>query len=214
MELIGHDLSRIVYLTTMNRREGGVLLPDVAHKVVQKYSFARYPNFDDLQNESFAFKLGKFRDFQIDELRVYTDGVIVASKCSTEILSEFLNDLLGWIKSDFGYREITILKPEMHFESALVVKTDKDIASLLSPPKRVTSLIEQTLAKNTEAEYQATGISFETDSEGLKKRRRPGRFRLERRVDLPFGTNTYYSTAPLTSTEHLMLLDGLEGLAL
>ena len=79
----------------------------------------------------------------------------------------------------------------MHFESGLTVKTDKDLTSLLSPPKRVTNLIEQTLAKNTEAEYQATGISFETDSEGLKKRRRPGRFRLERRVDLPFGTTTY-----------------------
>ena len=128
-------------------------------------------------------------------------------------IDEFLGDLFGWIKSDFGYREITIRKPEMPFESRLVVKTDKDITSLLSPPKRVTNLIEQTLAKNTEAKYQATGISFETDSEGLKKRRRPGRFRLERRVDLPFGTNTYYSLAPLTSTDHLVLLDGLEGLA-
>ena len=115
MELIGHDLSRIVYLTTMNRREGGVFLPDIAQKVIEKYSFVKYPNLDELQKENLAFKLGKFRDFQIDELRVYTDGVIVASKCSTEILSEFLGDLLVWIKSDFGYREITILKPEMHF---------------------------------------------------------------------------------------------------
>ena len=95
MELIGHEPSRIFYLTTMNRREGGVFLPDVAHKVIQKYSFAKYPNLDELQKESFAFNFGKFRDFQIDELRVYTDGVIVASKCSTEILSEFLTDLLG-----------------------------------------------------------------------------------------------------------------------
>ena len=213
MELIGHDLSRIVYLTTMNRREGGVFLPDIAQKAIQKYSFVKYPNLDELQKENLAFNVGKFRDFQIDELNVYPDGVIVASKCSTEILSEFLGDLFGWIKSDFGYREITILKPEMHFESGLVVKTDKDITSLLSPPKRVTNLIEQTLAKNTEEEYQATGISFETDSEGLKKRRRPGRFRLERRVGVPFGTNTYYSIAPLTSADHLVLLDGLEGLA-
>ena len=213
MELIGHDLSLIVYLTTMNRREGGVFLPDIAQKVIQKYSFAKYPNLDELQKENLAFNVGKFRDFQIDELNVYTDGVIVASKCSTEILSEFLGDLFGWLKSDFGYREITILKPEMHFESRLVVKTDKDVTSLLSPPKRVTNLIEQTLAKKTEAEYQATSISFETDYEGLKKRRRPGRFGLERRVGVPFGTNTYYSIAPLTSTDHLVLLDGLEGLA-
>ena len=213
MELICHDVSRIVYLTTMNRREGGAFLPDIAQKVIQKYSFVKYPNLDELQNEIFAFNVGRFRDFQIDELKVYNDGVIVTSKCSTEILNEFLDELLGWLKSDFGYCEITIPKPETHFESRLVVKTDKDIASLLSPPKRVTNLIEQTLAKNTEAEYQATGISFETDSQGLTKRRRPGRFGLERRVGVPFGTNTYYSVAPLTSTDHLMLLDGLEGLA-
>jgi hypothetical protein len=213
MELIGHELSRVVYLTNVVRSDGSPFQPEIAQKVIQKYSFVKYPNVDELQKDSFAFSIGKFRDFQIDDLKVYGDGVIVSSKCRTEILSEFLGDLFNWIKADFGLREVAILKPETYVESGIVVRAERDISSLLSPPKRVASLLEQALAKNTGVQYQPTGIGFETDSEGLKLRRRPMRFSLERRVGLPFGTNVFYSVAPLATADHLELLAGLEGLA-
>lgn len=211
MELIGHELSRIVYLTNMVRSGGGAYLPEVAHGVVQKYSFLKFPNLEQLQGETHAFGMGKFQDFQIDELKVYGDGIIVSAKCSTELLSEFVSDLFGWVRSEFGLRETKILEPEMYYESGLVVRAAKDLASVLSPPKRVSTVIEKALAR--QADYQPTGISYETDSEGLKTRRRPVRFAVERRAALPFSTNVFYSIAPLTSVDHLSLLTTLEGLA-
>jgi hypothetical protein len=70
-----------------------------------------------------------------------------------------------------------------------------------------------TYVKFTQAEYQPSAIHFETDSEGLKTRRRPNRFTLERRVGIPFGGNLFYSQAPMKSADHLSLLGALEGLA-
>jgi len=69
------------------------------------------------------------------------------------------------------------------------------------------------MADATQAEYQPTTIYFETDSAGLRTRRRPNRFTCQRRVDLPFSTNVSYSQAPMKSDDHLALLEGLEGLA-
>jgi hypothetical protein len=60
---------------------------------------------------------------------------------------------------------------------------------------------------------QPSAIHFETDSEGLKTRRRPNRFTLERRVGIPFGGNLFYNQAPMKSADHLSLLGALEGLA-
>jgi hypothetical protein len=213
VELIVPDLSRIVYLTNFGRKDGGVFQPDLVQKVLQNYSFLKFPSVEDLQKESFMFGLGKFQGFQINELNVYNDGIIVSGKCNTNILEAFLAHLLEWVRNDFGLEELTILKPETHFESSLLVKAEKDLTSIVSPPKRVANLIEKAMARVTEAEYQSTAIYFETDSAGLKTRRRPNRFTLERRVGVPFAANVFYSQAPMRSDEHFALLQDLEGLA-
>jgi hypothetical protein len=214
VQLIGHELTRIVYLTSVVRPAGGAFLPDVAQRVLQKYSFVKFPSVDDLQKEGQLFSVGKFQDVQIDELKVYGDGIIVSGKCSTDILDAFIQDLFGWLKADFGIEETSIIqKPEKHFEGALLVKTERDLTSVLSPPKRVTNLIEQTMLRHTEHEYQPSVIYFETDTVGLKGRRRPNRLTLERRIGLPFGTNIFFSQAPMKSADHFALLEALEGLA-
>lgn len=213
MELITHELSRVVYLANFARRDGGPFQPEVAQKVLQKYSFVKFPGVDDLQKESYTFSMGKFQEFQIDELKVYGDGIIVSGKCNTRILDAFVTDLFGWLKTDYGIEEISVQKPEKYFESGLLVRPKGDITSVLSPPKRVTSLIERAMADTTQAEYQPTAIYFETDSAGLKTRRRPNRFTLERRIGLPFSANVFYSQAPMRSDDHFALLESLEGLA-
>jgi hypothetical protein len=213
MELIIHDLCRIVYLTNVGRKDGGVFQPELVQKVLQKYSFVKFPSVEDLQNESQMFGMGKFEGFQINELNIYNDGIIVSGKCNTNILERFVIDLFGWIKSDFGLEEIAVVKPEMHFETALLVRSEKNLTSILSPPKRVTNLIERTMIRATQAEYQPTTTYFETDSAGLKTRRRPNKFTLERRIGIPFAANVFYSQSPMRSDDHFALLVDLEGLA-
>ena len=147
----------------------------------------KFPNLDQIQGENHAFGIGKFQGFQIDELKVYGGGIIVSAKCNTELLLEFVSDLFGWLRSEFDLEQAKILEPEMYFESGLTLLLS------WSPPKRVSTVIEKALAR--QADYQATGITYETNSEGLKTRRLPVRFAVERRWRSP-SLRTYF-TAPL-----------------
>ena len=49
MELIGFDTSSVVYLTQVYRPAGQPYMPEAAAKLVQRYSFAKFPTLDDLQ---------------------------------------------------------------------------------------------------------------------------------------------------------------------
>jgi hypothetical protein len=213
VELISQEVSRLVYLTNIVRSEGNAYLPELAQRVIQKYSFLKFPNADDLQKDTQIFSLGRFRDTQINELSVYGDGVIAAGRCSTKLLQAFLSDLFNFVEVEYGYRQSNILDPETHFESGLLVRSAKDLTSAIAPPKRVTTLINQTLRKNNDAEYLAFGTHFETDVRVPNRRRRPVRFSLERRLGIPFEKNVFYSQAPLETDDHFALLEGIESLA-
>ncbi|WOH72814.1 hypothetical protein RX330_31805 [Bradyrhizobium sp. NDS-1] len=213
MELIGYDVSRIVYLTNFVRREGSGYLPEIAQRVIQTYSFLKSPSADDLQKDAQTFAMGKFQGIQINELSVYGDGIIVSGRCSTQTLQDFIADLFAMMTKDFGYIETRVLEPEMHYESSLIVRSGKALDSVIAPPQRVTTTIEQTLRAQTRAEYRPIGFNFETDVSGLGTRRRPVRFSLERRLGVPFSKNVFYSQAPITSADHLALLEKLEQIA-
>lgn len=213
MELIGHEVSRVVYLTNIVRLNGSAYLPELAQRVIQKYAFLKFPTAEEIQKETQTFAVGKFQGVQINELNVYGDGVIVSGRCDTKQLEDFIEDLFDMVEKDFGYTESKILEPEMHFESTIVVRSDRDLSSVITPPQRAVNLIEQVLGRHTQGQYQLAGIHFETDVKGSPTRRRPVRFNLERRLGVPFSKNVFYTQAPLRTEDHFTLLEGLENLA-
>lgn len=212
MEFIGHDVSRIVFLTNIVRPEGATYLPELAQLVIQRYSFLKFPSADDLQKDTQTFAIGKFGDVQINELSVYSDGIIVSGRCSTQKLEVFIKDLFE-IVSDIGYSQSDIFEPEMYFESSVVIRARKDLAASFGPPSHTTALIQKALAKQTNANYLPFATHFETDLTGPKSRRRPVRFTLERRVGTPFEKHVFYSQAPIRTEDHLTLLEQIEALA-
>jgi hypothetical protein len=55
MELVAIDLSRVIYLTQIVRPAGQLYIPDAAAKLVQRYSFAKFPSMDELTKDAFTF---------------------------------------------------------------------------------------------------------------------------------------------------------------
>src|SRR6266699_3571636 len=98
MELIEIDDTRVVHLVYIRRAGGQVYWPEVAAKLVARYSFLRYPTIQDLteRRDFIAFAVGKFAETQIQELRVYNDGIVVNARSNTNILDAFLDDLMEW----------------------------------------------------------------------------------------------------------------------
>jgi hypothetical protein len=213
VQLVSIEISRIIYLTQMTRPAGQPYLPDAASKLQQRYSFAKVPSITELTSSSFAFAIGKFRDVQINELQVYPDGVVVSTRADTEILEDFLSDLLSWAEREFGLTLIATTTPEKFIESGIVVKSETDLSRALSPSNDLTEVVNRAIQKNvTKARYQIAGFTLDSDPAAFPGRRKPMRFGIERRLNVPFSENVFYSYAPINTQHHLKVLSELEAL--
>ena len=217
MELIEIDDTRVVHLVNMRRRGGQAYWPEVAAKLVARYSFVRYPTIQDLteRREFMGFGVGKFADSQIQELKVYGDGLVVNARSNSNIVDAFLNDLLEWVSTELGFEPLPNSVPERHHESALVLRAKKDIASVVGPLQELTTAMNELLGKENfvARRFQASGFILSSDPQAQGSRRIESRFLIDRRVGVPFAENIFYSQAPLPTDDHLALLERVEDMA-
>jgi hypothetical protein len=212
MELVAIDFSRIIYLTQRVRPAGQLYLPDAVQKVAQRYSFAKFPSVEELARVPITFSLGKFKNVQIEEFQIYNDGIIVAAKANTEVLDAFMSDLFSWSEKEFGLTESLVAKPQKFIESAIIVKSTKNLALGLSPRNDVAEILNRTFQGNFVGvgPYQLSGFLLDCDPSQFGGRPKPMRFVLDRRVGVPFSENVFYSHAPLPTRDHLKVLSDLE----
>jgi hypothetical protein len=216
MELVAIETSRIVYLNQLVRPAGQTYLPGAIADLVQRYSFAKFPSVEDLARDptSFSFSMGKFQDVQINEFQVYPDGLIASARAPTELVDAFVSDLLSWSEKKLGLVQSPLATPEKFVESAIVVKSAGDLARSLLPMTDAVDLVNTALhAYPNWQPYVPSGFALEPDPAAYVARRRPIRFGIERRVNIPFRDNIFFSVAPLHTTEHLKLLGDLETVA-
>jgi hypothetical protein len=216
MQLVSIEISKIIYLTLLNRPGGEMYVPEVAMKFAQRYSFAKSPDIDELANanQPKLFKIGRFQDIQINEFGIYNDGVIITGRCDTDKIDALLTDSLSWLEAEYSYVQSIAAKPEKHYESAIVVKADSDINKTLVTDDKVSKLIDAALHKggHTSPRFQPSGFILDCDPAYIKSKRKPTRFMIERRLGSPFEENLFYCNAPLRTSDHLEVLRALEAM--
>jgi hypothetical protein len=215
MELVAIDTSRIVYLTQLRRPAGQMYLPDAALKLAQRYSFTKLPSPDELTREPVAFSMGKFQDVQINEFQIYGDGIIATARAGTEILDAFISDVLRWGEREFGLVQAAIAKPEKYVESAILVKSTKDLMLAVAPANDVAEIVNKAIRRHiSDVPYRHAGFVLDSDPAAFPGRRKPLRFVVERRLGVAYSENVFYSVAPLHTKDHLKVLSELEALSI
>jgi len=191
-----------------------VYLPEAAAKLAQRYSFAKYPSLEELLKATQSFSVGSFKGVQIQELSIYSDGVIVSSRSDTDVLDAFLDDLFAWVASELGIVPVVTNRPEKYYESTLVVKSETDLALATKPVKDVVDAFNRIWRKKYfETDYATSGFLLHCDAHQFKGRRNPLHFGVERRLGVSFEENIFFSMAPLGTKDHLDFLARLENLA-
>lgn len=208
MQLVEYGSCQVVRLMNVFRPQGAIYLPEVLANIMSKYQFAKPPSLDDVRKDAVKFQIGKFGDTQIEEFGVYGDGMSASGKCPTEALEAFLADVFSFGLKEIGYVPILEHRNEIHFESTITVKSEKDLAAFLSRPAE--TLIRKTLKEKIDIDYQSSGLVMDCDAASLKLRRKPLRVFIERKLGFPFGENLFLCIAPLRTSEHLELLTALE----
>ena len=214
MQLAAIESSKIIYLTQLYRPTGQLYLPEAAAALAQRYLFTKYPSLEDLSKNVQTFGIGKFENSQIQEMSIYNDGVIVSAMSNTKVLDAFLVDVLSWAESNFGLTQAVIAKPEKHYESMIIVKANLDLIKITAPKRGVTEAFNKAWKNRHFGNvFISSSFTLDCDRAAFSGKRKPIHFGIERRIGLPFDENVFHSTAPLTTDDHLELLERLEFLA-
>src|ERR1700733_12670903 len=183
-------------------------------ELMKRYSFASGPtNIQQLEASKIELRQGEFNDTGIESLSIYSDGVIITSKSSTEVLDAFLVDAFEWLDSAFGLKLVESHTINRAYESNVLVHSDAKLLKALEAYTAVQELLTKHVkaAMGLDVSFAPAGLSFAADH-SLIAGMKPEAFRLERKVGLAFDTNYYVSRAPTRTPDHLSILETLEKL--
>lgn len=192
-------------------------LPDAVKKTVEQYQFVDYPKeaFQLLPpdtNQPIVFRHGRVaingRLIVIDQLQVYAAGLQVVTHTNTTDALNALDYIAAWAVHEFNLTLESAVK-EPGFWSQLNVRFEKPLPELLPKLKPIADEIRARhpdfLTFRPEFEISALQFSYEP-----KAKLEPVAFRIERAPNIGFRENLYLSDAPLSTDDHIAILEHFE----
>jgi len=192
--LVGGKLFGIHLVRALESRYGFLVSP----KNIEEF---------DLQ-KGIIFKGGYLHGKHIvSRVELYNNGIRVETSEGTVIADQFIDDLLGWLAFDAG---IEISQSGLKiYNSSMEVEMPVSFSHTFERLDNVGIQIG-----NFVNAYGGPDVRFETVGFVLwtqMQNQGPGQFRIERRLEKPFEDNVFFSSAPLSTTDHLAALSALEG---
>lgn len=191
-------------------------LPGAIKKVVEQYQFVDYPKevaqlFPPDASQPIVFRHGKvdIHDYEIviDWLQIYPAGLTVTTHTSTSHALAALEHITAWATREFDLK----LEPvkDTGFWSQLNIRFEKLLPELFPKLKPIASEISAKhpdfLSFRPEFELSALHFIYEP-----KANITPVGFRIERAANISFSENLYLSDAPLTTEDHIKVLEDFE----
>jgi hypothetical protein len=198
-------------------------LPDVIVAVAEHYKFVERPTDlsqlitgGDAQQPA-IFRHGKVdiegKSLVIEELQVFTNGIIVATPNDTVAADLIADDIFRWA-NDALKIQFEPIKPTGHL-SQLEIQFERDLPDLFSPLRQVGNAINKHLDAfwDPMPPYELTALQFGLDPTKAPKVN-PGFFKIERRIEMPFELGFYFCEASMTSRNHMLILGLFEQICL
>jgi hypothetical protein len=190
----------------------GMSLRGVIEEIGKRYQFAKTPKneFDFDEQRSLSFKSGTFVGQRkiplLVGLNIYSDGVVADTMSSTDESTELLNDLAKWLKDTYGL--VVPSERIVNYLSQIDFRMEVPLVNLNPRLNSLLKLIEGRVS--TKIPLDVASIQFWTEDFG--KPSTPAAIRIERKISASFSANHYFSQAPLTTKDHIALLNEFEAL--
>lgn len=189
----------------------GLFFPDITKELVQRFNFQRYPKtLDEWQDpKGSQFGVGKLGDVTVDALILFNNGIQLDTHAGTKESKAIIEDTLEWAKDRLGFTYAPGAIKQWAYVSSLTFLTAVPILS--TPP--LDNLAQGTSRALSEIMgepivYQTYNQTVAHDPLSIKYGR--ASFYIQRRLDVPFGDNKYFSEAPLPTEVHWDLLTRFE----
>ncbi len=191
----------------------GYHIPALLRGVAERYELAKSPSVEETNTTGAKFQHGRLiakkREISISELGIYNDA-IAATTTDTSDSEVVVDDLYGWLKEHFGFREPTT-KPVRAFQSDLIAELDND------PDKAFKSFAPLIRLLQKEAE-SINGINKQVQFGRIDFGSDPSisgptaLFVVERRGGVPWISNRYFCKAYMRTEAHIRALELLDEL--
>jgi len=214
MEITAVMLARVVAFVEVQELNprGKAYYPDIATALVKKFNFQVYPTkpeeFDETKGVRFAE--GKFADGTVEQVQIFTHGLILDTRLSTDVSETLLYDTLVWAKSELGLHFDERMIKRKGYGSQLTFESEIKMSQLNPVIGRIGEAISSKLSgtMGQPVTYEPTAILLNLDQSISKLM--PGVFSIERRAEVPFSDKKYFSNAPLETHDHIELLEVFE----
>jgi hypothetical protein len=190
-----------------------ILGPEFTPKIAERYGFLKLPEkledfLDEQKGIQFAF--GRWDGTVINQLALYAHGIAVETAASTDISEKILYDVLSWGANTLNINYHQGMIKRKAYVSGLLFSTDVSLNALHPKLRGIGDRLSSSVADSLGHvfPYEVTGVFFGYDTTHTKPN--APIFTIERRADVPFAENKYFSTAPLPTDEHLKLLKDFE----
>ncbi len=219
MKVIGHALGRVVILFPAEeiRPIRGTPLVDAIANVKERYGFLHVPDLSmptaQLEQEGFQFSDGRLvcngEELIIREFSLY-NGAISVGSYDTSVADLFLEEFLMWARETFQVRPF-VRAPQKIYTSQVTVCFAQPLSGMLKGFTEFSESLSEslTLYAGISGRSDLTRISFGVDQTAAGANN-AGLFSLERRTQIPFEEEWYFSEAALPSGAHVQLLEELE----
>ncbi len=211
MELIGITLARVVAFLEVQILDpfGKTSTPVALANLASRFSFTKVPQkLEEMDfQKGIELGIGKFDNINIDRFSIFTNAVLIDTRSTTEDSERVLMEFLNFTKAAFG---ATVVPSRKNFVNQIVFRSNLRLA-LLNPvlepiAARLSAFVSGELKQPVA--YEPTEVIIGADVSLLNLK--PVHFTLARRAESPFFENTYFSSAPLRTAEHLELVVELE----
>lgn len=217
MEVLGTRTARVMAYVAIEEINpfGKALIPDVITAFVERYGFAVYPqgpaDYDDTKGINFG--VGNWNGTAIDAFTVYSNGILVDTRVSTDHSEALLRDAMKWLEETLDVKYRPDMFKRKGYLSEVLVKCDKPLSRLHPAIEAWCNKLSVYLEPFTDQQkiiFELSSLGFGYDP--LSTKLPLALFRIERLLDTPFSENKYYAVAPLPTGIHLELLTDLESL--
>jgi len=192
--------------------KGRAYFPTLISALVERYGFIKFPQKPEDFDESKGVTLESGRDGEVTIHRVviHDHAIYLDTTSSTDDSERIFNESLTWLSHNFDL----VYKPEMVRRKTYVsqltfysdVMLDKLHPALTKLAQKLTFRVSQYFGQPLDYAPLSTTIGYDP----LTTKVGPASFAIERRADTLFTEKKYFSSAPLTTFDHIRLLEEFE----
>jgi len=184
-------------------------MAEVLRDLSQRYGFGQSPKGlnERSTDGGYEFLAGRLDNIAIEKFTIYSDGIVVDTRSNTHDSEKVGGDILEYARSILGSK---VSVERKHLVSQLIFKSEMQFGKLSPVLTQISSEIATTLKFNLRQDFvvEPTGVVVNFDVSQVKVA--PAKFVIERRAESPFFEKTYFSSAPLSTSQHIELITKFE----